>query len=126
MESINNLLNSNLNQPSDDIVKTSDENKAVQTAAKFEALLIQSMLKSMRASIDDDSLTGSDQQAMYRDMMDAELAKSISKSGGIGLQSIISQQMASSSATASTGTLTNNENSMDLILRSKSMMEHYD
>lgn len=123
MESITNDLDKSVNQSTNQVAKFSELNKALETAEKFEALLIQSMLKSMRATIEEDSLTGSDQQSMYKDLMDAELAKSISKSGGIGLQSIIKQQMISSPDISSNLTLPYNDNNMDLILRSKSMMK---
>jgi flagellar protein FlgJ len=64
-----------------------------EVAQQFEALFIESMLKSMRTASFGDSLTGSDQADMYRDMMDHQLAINLSQSGGIGMADIIERQL---------------------------------
>ena len=64
-----------------------------ETAEQFEALFIQTMLKSMRQATPGDPLLGSDQADMYRDMMDQQLAIDLSKRGGIGLADIIERQL---------------------------------
>ena len=68
-------------------------NEIVSVARKFEALMLHAMLKSMRATIAEDELTGNDGQDLYRDMMDREIAKNISESGGFGLQTMLAQQL---------------------------------
>ena len=65
----------------------------VSVARKFEALMLHTMLKSMRATIAEDELTGNDGQDLYRDMMDQEIAKNISESGGFGLQTMLARQL---------------------------------
>ena len=65
-------------------------------AKKFEALMLHAMLKSMRATIVEDELTGSDQQNLYRDMMDQEIATNISNAGGFGIQQVLAQQLGAS------------------------------
>jgi len=73
---------------------SSNKNDEITSVAqKFEALLLHSMLKSMRASIVEDELTGSDQHNLYRDMMDQEVAKNISEAGGIGIQAVLATQL---------------------------------
>jgi Rod binding domain-containing protein len=81
----NSTVGTNSNTPSQDEV--------VSVARQFEALMLHTMLKSMRATIVEDELTGSDQQGLYRDMMDQEIAKNISESGGIGIQAVLAQQL---------------------------------
>jgi len=65
----------------------------ISVARKFEALMLHTMLKSMRATIAEDELTGNDGQDLYRDMMDQEIAKNISESGGFGLQTMLARQL---------------------------------
>lgn len=65
-----------------------------EAAEQFEALFIQTMLKSMRAATPSDKLTGSDQVAMYQDMMDKQLSIDMAKKGGIGIANVIEQQLS--------------------------------
>ena len=64
-----------------------------ETAEQFEALFLQTMLKSMRQASIGDSLMGSDQANMYRDMMDQQLSIDLAKRGGIGLADVIERQL---------------------------------
>lgn len=64
-----------------------------ETAEQFEALFLQTMLKSMRQATPGDPLMGSDQANLYRDMLDQQLALDISKRGGIGLADVIERQL---------------------------------
>lgn len=65
-----------------------------QVASQFEALFIESLLKNMRsAELADPLLGGSDQQKMYQEMMDQQLALNMSSSGGIGLADMLVQQL---------------------------------
>lgn len=62
-------------------------------AAQFEALFISMMLESMRAAVPEDGLLGGDQMKTYQQMFDRQLATDLSAKGGIGLASIIEQQL---------------------------------
>jgi len=66
-----------------------------EAAEQFESLFIQTMLKSMRQATEGDSLTGSDQMNMYRDMMDQQLSIDLAKRGGIGIADVIQRQLGS-------------------------------
>jgi peptidoglycan hydrolase FlgJ len=69
---------------------------------EMESLFIQNMLKEMRASIPKGGLTsGGKAEEMFTDMLDAEMAKTISASGGIGLSSMVRGQMEAVAETGS-------------------------
>ncbi len=79
----------------------SGSTRAASQAAKInsackemESMFIQNMFKEMRASIPKSGLlSGSKAEEMFTDMLDAELAKSISQSGGIGLAPLVQNQL---------------------------------
>jgi len=60
-----------------------DDAKAIDTANKFEALLIHNMLKTMRKT----TMGGekSNDRAIYDDMLDERLAETMIEAGGIGI-----------------------------------------
>lgn len=64
-----------------------------EVAQQFEALFIQTMLKSMRTATPGDSLTSNDQMKMYQDLMDKQMALDMSKGRGIGIADIIERQL---------------------------------
>ncbi|MBI5810079.1 MAG: peptidoglycan DD-metalloendopeptidase family protein [Deltaproteobacteria bacterium] len=65
-----------------------------KAAEEFEAFFINEMLKSMRATIQKSSLfDGGNAQDLYSSMMDTELSRFMASSGGIGLGSILLQQI---------------------------------
>ncbi len=70
-----------------------NEQNSRAVAEQFEALFIQSMLKSMRAASPGDSLTDNDQTKLYQDMMDKQLSLNMSKAGGIGIADTIERQL---------------------------------
>jgi flagellar protein FlgJ len=85
-----------------------------EAARQFESLFTQMLLKSMREankSFGEDSLFGSDQGDMYRDMFDDQIAMQLSKGKGLGLADMLVQQLTqsgmvkSSEATAPTQTV---------------------
>jgi len=98
--------------------------QALRAAAQqFESLFTSMVLKSMRQANFSDSLFGSDQENMYQDMYDDQIAAEISKGRGLGLADMLVQQLrrsglpgttragstaaaTSSSATVSSGTTT--------------------
>ncbi|MFZ0498419.1 MAG: flagellar assembly peptidoglycan hydrolase FlgJ [Steroidobacteraceae bacterium] len=67
-----------------------------QAAQQFESLFTGMVLKSMREANFGDSLFGSDQEDMYQDMYDDQIASEISKGRGLGLADRLVQQLARS------------------------------
>lgn len=68
--------------------------KIGSTCQDMESLLIQNMFKAMRASIPKSGLTGGGKaEEMFTEMLDAELSKTISAAGGIGLSSMMQRQL---------------------------------
>jgi flagellar protein FlgJ len=71
-----------------------DSPQALKEVAKqFEAIFIQMALKSMREASFGDSLFGSQQQDMYRDMFDKQLSVNLSNGQGIGLADTLVRQL---------------------------------
>ena len=64
-----------------------------QAAQQFESLFTGMVLKSMRQANFGDSLMGSDQEDMYQDMYDDQIAAEISKGRGLGLADRLVQQL---------------------------------
>ena len=62
-------------------------------AEQFEALLVQQMLKQMRSASLDDSLFGSSRMELAHELFDAEVAKSLSRAGGLGLADMLVRQL---------------------------------
>lgn len=61
----------------------------------FESVLVNYMMKQMRQTVSKSSLVGTSQaEQMYTSMLDGEVAKNISQARGIGLASILYQQMS--------------------------------
>jgi flagellar protein FlgJ len=70
-----------------------------EVAEQFEALFLQTMLKSMRdASLGDPLFGDSDGQEMYQDMMDQQLAVEMSSGKGIGLADMLVRQLGGAEA----------------------------
>lgn len=68
--------------------------QALRAAARqFESLFLGMVLKSMRQANFPDPLFGSDQENMYQDMYDDQIAAQISKGGGLGLADMLVQQL---------------------------------
>lgn len=75
---------------------TRDPEVLREVAGQFEALFVQSMLESMRdASLGDPLFGDSDAHAMYRDMLDQQLAAEMAGGKGIGLADMIVRQIGS-------------------------------
>jgi Rod binding domain-containing protein len=78
----------------------------LQTAcAGMESLFLNHLMQKMRATIETSDLFGGGQtEKLYTSMLDAEIARTLAASGGIGLARILQQQL--SAADSSTpGTL---------------------
>ncbi len=63
-----------------------------ETARQFESLFTRMLLKSMRATSFDDSMTGQG-EGFYRDMFDDQLAIELSKGKGLGLADMLVEQL---------------------------------
>ncbi len=66
---------------------------AREAAQQFEALLLNEMIKAMRATEMESDLFSSQQTKTYREMFDTQLAQHISEAGGIGLARVIHHQL---------------------------------
>lgn len=65
-----------------------------EVANQFEALFLQTMLKSMReASLGDPLFGNSDQHEMYQGMMDQQLAVELASGKGVGLSDMLVRQL---------------------------------
>ncbi|VAW69854.1 Flagellar protein FlgJ [peptidoglycan hydrolase] [hydrothermal vent metagenome] len=64
-----------------------------QVAKQFESLFVQMMLKSMRDTVPDNELFGSNAEKMYQDMYDKQLSLHIAEGRGIGLAKVIERQL---------------------------------
>ena len=69
-------------------------NPALRKAAEqFEALFIQEMLKSMRASIEKDELTNNQHLETYESLFDREVSLQMAKRGSVGLADMLVKHM---------------------------------
>lgn len=82
-----------------------DDPQAIQAAARqFDAVLLQMMLKSMRAATPQTGPFESDQTRFYQELLDAQLAQAMAAKGGVGLAAVIEKQLSRTDATqASSG-----------------------
>lgn len=70
-----------------------------EVASQFEALFLQSMLKSMRDASMGDSLFGeSDQMDMYQGMLDQQLSLEMASGKGVGLAEMLVRQLGNPDA----------------------------
>lgn len=77
-----------------------EDPEAVREAAQqFEALLVQSMLKEMRAASQDE-LFGSSQMDSYYEMFDQQVALDMARKGGFGLADVLVRQLESAARQA--------------------------
>lgn len=63
-----------------------------ETARQFESLFTRMLLKTMRETTFDDTMTGKE-EGFYRDMFDDQLAIELSKGKGMGLADVLVQQL---------------------------------
>ncbi|NNC76699.1 MAG: flagellar assembly peptidoglycan hydrolase FlgJ [Woeseiaceae bacterium] len=82
--------------------KGNDPEVLREVAGQFEALFLQSMLKSMRdASLGDPLFGDNDAHEMYEGMMDQQLAMEMSSGKGIGLAEMLVRQLGGEEAARS-------------------------
>ena len=66
-----------------------------KSSQEFEALMLMEMLKSMRKSVPEGGLFEKDNATeIYRDMLDSETAKAVSRGKGLGIADAMYKQMA--------------------------------
>jgi flagellar protein FlgJ len=71
-----------------------EKQATVKVAREFEALFVGMMLKSMRETVGKDKLTGGgNSEEIYRSLLDQEYAKALTEHGGIGLTSMLEQEL---------------------------------
>ncbi|MCK5091573.1 MAG: flagellar assembly peptidoglycan hydrolase FlgJ [Gammaproteobacteria bacterium] len=68
-----------------------------ETAAQFEAIFVQMMLKTMRDASFGGGLMDSKQSDFYREIYDKQIAMDISSKGGLGLGDMLVQQLGGES-----------------------------
>ena len=87
-------------------VRSEDPQALKKAAQQFEALFVQMMLKSMRATVPENELTGNEQTRLYQEMLDSQLAQQISTGSaggsGFGLAEMIERQLARDNAPQAT------------------------
>ena len=72
-----------------------DDPQAIKAAAQqFEAVLLQMVMKSMRAAVPQNSMFDSDQTRFYQELLDSQMAQVMSSKGGMGLAAVIERQMS--------------------------------
>ena len=72
-----------------------DKNKELmEVAKKFEAILINQLLKAMRKTVNKSDLLNSFSQQQYESMMDEEIANEMVKQKGIGLADSLFYQLS--------------------------------
>ena len=64
-----------------------------KVAKQFESLFVQMMLKSMRDTVPESELFGSQSERMYQDMYDKQISLHISNGKGVGLANVIERQL---------------------------------
>ncbi|WP_028389059.1 glucosaminidase domain-containing protein [Legionella fairfieldensis] len=98
----------------------SDPNKALPEVSKqFEAIFLQSMLKSMRMGqhfIDESNPLRGEKEAMFQDMLDGQYANTIANGQGIGLAAMLAKQLEKSD-----GSVARTQNVIDPSLLSSRM-----
>lgn len=96
---IGQFLHSNATVPESATVNNPDEARDV--AKKFEALLINTMLKNMRDATPEGGLLNNEHANMYMEMFDKHIAQEISDRGTFGLQESLYRQLTAQSGQSS-------------------------
>lgn len=69
-----------------------------ETAQQFEALFLQQMMKSMRATVDKSDISASSHVETFENMFDKEVALKMAKRGGTGLADMLVKSMETQQA----------------------------
>lgn len=70
---------------------SAESNKLV--ARQFEALFLQQVMKSMRATVPDDGIFSSESTRFFQGLHDQQFAQVMSERGGLGLAKVIERQL---------------------------------
>ena len=71
-----------------------DEEGALRAAARqFETLLLDMMIKSMRATVPEDGLLDNEGTRMFTGLLDQQFSRSIAAKGGLGLADLLVKQL---------------------------------
>jgi flagellar protein FlgJ len=77
-------------------ISESNDTELEKACHQFESIFVKYMLQTMRKTIPEDKLFGGGQaENIYTEMLDDQVAQSISNRRGIGLAAIMYAQMAS-------------------------------
>lgn len=69
-----------------------------QVARQFESVFVRMMLQEMRKTVPEGGLLDNQTTQMYQDMLDGQLATTLSGQGGIGLAPVIARQLRGNAA----------------------------
>mgnify|MGYP000903228462 CR=1 FL=1 len=95
-----------------------DDPQALKTAARqFEAVFLQMVMKSMRASVPQEGMFDSDQTRFYQELLDSQMAQVLAGKGGTGLAAMIERQLSRPDAVA----VPDQEGGMPLALPARAM-----
>ncbi|NMC61761.1 MAG: hypothetical protein GYA55_01190 [SAR324 cluster bacterium] len=73
------------------------EKEIEKASAQFEALLLQQMMSAMWKSIPNEGLlSGSREEAIYRDMLNQGLAESIATGPSVGIKNVVMKELKAS------------------------------
>jgi flagellar protein FlgJ len=74
--------------------QTRDRQRLQEVAQEFEALLLEQMIKDMRAGLPKSKLFGDDPgRDLFNEMLDGEFVRRMSQRGGIGLAAFLANNL---------------------------------
>ncbi len=80
--------------PTQSAINSKDDKQIKKACQDFEAIFTGFMLKAMRKTVQKSELFGSNQEEdMFRDMMDDEIAKTSSQRGSMGIADLLYKQL---------------------------------
>lgn len=80
--------------PTQTAISSKDDKQIKKACQDFEAIFTGFLLKAMRKTVQKSELFGSNQEEdMFRDMMDDEIAKSSSQRGPMGIADLLYKQL---------------------------------
>jgi flagellar protein FlgJ len=81
------------------IVTEKDDARLRSACMEMESLFITHLLKEMRATVDKSGfISGGKSEEIFTSLLDVELSKKISAAGGIGLSSMLMEQLSGKAA----------------------------
>jgi peptidoglycan hydrolase FlgJ len=84
--------------------KADDPKRLKEACEEFEAILVQKMLESMRATVPEGGLLKKDSaQKIFEGMFDQQIARDIAQNGSFGLASTVLQSVATTNDAETAG-----------------------